>query len=282
MRKKGWKLMLRAGPLLLLLLAATGLNAQAFLGIGNSVSWKEEVQLHDGRKIIVERSQTHGGRGEVGQSPIKEHSITFTLPGSKEKITWKDEYTEDVGRSSFLLVALHILNDTAYIVASPNLCLSYNKWGRPNPPYVIFKNDGKEWQRIQLSDLPLVFKEVNLVVEPRGLKEEKLLNRGLASTEMVKELNSSHSKYPSISPEFQTILRTPLETGKNSASNVDCEVAVRKETGDGWRDFDIRSIHSYKECQEKCSIQNISDKNCPCGNLLNSKPEWRKSNGNAN
>ncbi len=32
-------------------------------------SWKEEVLLHDGSKIIVERTVERGGRHEVGQKP---------------------------------------------------------------------------------------------------------------------------------------------------------------------------------------------------------------------
>ena len=205
MRKKIWKLVMRAGPLLLLLLAATSMSAYAFLGLGNSASWKEEVLLHDGRKIIVERSQTHGGRGEVGQSPIKEHSMTFTLPGTKKVITWKDEYSEDIGHSNFDMLALHVLNDTPYIVVSLYGCLAYNKWGRPNPPYVIFKYDGNIWQRIPLSELPNEFKEINLVTNASA-HEKKLVSKGLASAEMVKELNSSLKQ-----PELKAIIRTPLE-----------------------------------------------------------------------
>ncbi len=32
-------------------------------------SWKEEVLLHDGSKIVVERMVKRGGRHEVGQKP---------------------------------------------------------------------------------------------------------------------------------------------------------------------------------------------------------------------
>jgi hypothetical protein len=160
MRKKIWKMVMRAGPLFLLLLAVTVVNASAFLGFGKSESWKEEVLLHDGRKIVVKRWQTHGGRGELGQSPIKEHTLTFNLHGSKKSITWKDEYSEKIGHSNFDLLALHIKNDTPYIVASTYGCLAYNKWGRPNPPYVIFRYDGNQWQRIPLTDLPVEFKTI--------------------------------------------------------------------------------------------------------------------------
>ncbi len=275
MRTKIWKLAMRAGAALLLLLAATGMNACAFPGFGNSVSWKEEVQLHDGRKILVERSQKHKGRHELGQPvPIGDHWITFTIPGSKESITWEDDYSQDVGMANFIMLALHILNDTPYIITSPVGCLGYNKWGRPNPPYVIFKYDGKEWQRITLSELPDELKEINLAIDTYN-DEEKLLAQGLVSAELIKKLNSSYSKYLNIYLEYQSILRTPLETGKNSASNVDCEVMIRNEKNDGWRGFDMRSIHSYDECLEKCRVEKISEQFCPCDNLLKTKPEWR-------
>jgi hypothetical protein len=67
-----------------LMILGGSMNACA---IGGS-SWKEEVLLHDGRKLIVERSQTYGGRHEIGQTPpIKEQDITFTLPGTKRALT---------------------------------------------------------------------------------------------------------------------------------------------------------------------------------------------------
>jgi hypothetical protein len=206
MRKKGWKLVMRAGPLVLLFLVATGLNAFAFLGFGDSARWKEEVLLHDGSKIVVDRSQTRGGQGEIGQSPIKEHSMTFTLPGTKKVITWKDEYSQDVGHSNFDLLALHIKNSTPYIVVSSYGCLAYNKWGRPNPPHVYFRFDGNTWQRIPLQELPSEFKNINLVINASA-HQEKLVKKGIAPAEMIRKLNSSLEK----DPEYSTILRTPLE-----------------------------------------------------------------------
>lgn len=187
------------------------MDAFGFLGFGKTASWKEEVLLHDGSKIVVERWQKHGGRGEVGQSPIKEHTITFTLPGTKKVITWKDEYSEEVGRSNFVLVALHILNTTPYIVASPHLLLAYNKWGRPNPPYVIFKFENNTWKRIQLPELPLEFKNINLVIFTSG-HENKLVSQDMVSAEMVKKLNSSLKQ-----EAYKTIIRTPETPGSPGA-----------------------------------------------------------------
>jgi hypothetical protein len=118
----------KAIGLLLVLLVATSTEAGVF-GLGDD-SWQEEVLLHDGRKIVINRSQTYGGRHEIGQpSPIKEHTVTFTLPNTDKTIRWTSEYGEDLGRTNFHLLAVHVLNGTPYLVTEPNLCLSYNKGG---------------------------------------------------------------------------------------------------------------------------------------------------------
>jgi len=221
-KKRG---MVKAGLLFLVLILMGGVpHAHAFLGFGNSASWKEEVLLHDGGKIVVTRSQTRGGRGEVGQSPIKEHSITFTPSGEEKAITWKDEYSEDVGHSNFDLLALHLLNNTPYIVASSYGCLAYNKWGRPNPPYIVFKYDGTVWQRIPLSEVPVEFTAINLVINASA-HEKKLLDLGVVSAAMVKRFNSSLTQ-----PYLKTIVRTMLAPG---SIGVSCEELIRYKCGWG-------------------------------------------------
>lgn len=206
MRTNHW-LLKRINKLVLLLMMGVSMNADAGLfGFGGD-SWKEEVLLHDGSKIIVKRSQSYGGRGEIGQgAPIKEHTISFTLPSSNKTITWTSEYSEDVGRANFNLLAVHVLNGTTYIVASPNLCLSYNKWGRPNPPYVFFKYDGKTWQRISLEEFPIEFKTINVALDIRGRQVEELVKMGRVSAEKIEQRNA-HSEIP----EFKTILREPVK-----------------------------------------------------------------------
>lgn len=208
---------IKAGLLCIsLMILGVDMSAEAGLfGLGGT-SWKEEVLLHDGKKIIVERSQTYGGRHEIGQSaPIKTHTITFTLPNSAKTLTFKSEYSEDVGRANLNLLALHILNGTPYIVAEPNLCLAYNKWGRPNPPYVIFKYDGKAWQRIPISQLPAEFKAINLIVN-NGREEDieqAAAVKGYVSETDVREINSSLRQ-----PEYRGILREAYATAAGSCA----------------------------------------------------------------
>jgi len=205
----------------LMLTLGISMSADAgFFGFGGT-SWKEEVLLHDGSKIIVERSFSRGGRHEITQgAPIKEQDINFTLPGTTQSITWKSEYGEDIGRSNFNLLALHILNGTPYIVASPNLCISYNKWGRPNPPYVFFKYDGKAWQRIPLAEFPAEFKEINVVITVGDYDfTEATKKSAVISAATVKKLNSELKQ-----AEFKTILREPIKSGTlgTDGASVNC------------------------------------------------------------
>ncbi len=201
-------IMKRIAKIVMILMLGASMSACAgIFGFGGA-SWKEEVLLHDGQKIIVKRTQSRGGSREIGQPPpVKEHTISFTLPNSSKTITWTSEYGEDVGRANFDLLAVHVLNGTPYIVASPNLCLSYNKWGRPNPPYVFFKYDGKAWQRISLEEFPAEFKTVNVAADTLD-DESRLTDLGFVSAEKIKELNDEFKQ-----PEFKTILREPLAEG---------------------------------------------------------------------
>ena len=202
------------------------MSACAQTGRAGADSWKEEVLLHDGQKIIVERSQTYKGRSEPGQSaPIGEHTIRFSLPGSSKPITWISEYSEDIGRTDFNLSALHVKDNVPYIVAEPNLCLAYNKWGRPNPPYVVFRHDGNAWQRISFEALPPEFKTVNVVKRIRGIDVETVVNAKQVSAEQVAKLNAGLER-----PESKAILREKMASLQGLPA---CEVVVRYKCGWG-------------------------------------------------
>jgi hypothetical protein len=205
---------------------ALGLSACAALPATGADSWKEEVLLHDGQKIIVERSQTYKGRSEPGQpAPIGEHTIRFSLPGSGKTVTWTSEYSADIGRTDFNLSALHVKNGTPYVIAEPNLCLSYNKWGRPNPPYVVFRYDGNAWQRVTFEALPAEFTTVNVVKRIRGIDVENLVKARQVNAEQVAALNAGLER-----PEARTILR---EAAASSRGLPACEVVVRYKCGWG-------------------------------------------------
>ena len=212
-KNKRVKALIEISQALVLVLTLSACTSSAQLvqpsasGLGGD-SWKEEVLLHDGQKIIAQRSQSYGGRHEIGQSPpVKEHTITFSVPGSDKSISWTSEYGQELGRTNFNLLALHVQQGTPYLVVEPNLCLSYNKWGRPNPPYVFFKYDGSAWQRIALEQFPLEFNTINLIVNDSRITSIKQSSKdvGYVPLEAVKKINADLRQ-----PEYKTILREAL------------------------------------------------------------------------
>jgi len=194
-------------------------------------SWKEEVLLHDGGKLLVERSVERKGRRELGQRPpIGEQSLSFTLPGTNESVTWEDHYSEDLGQANFNPMLLEIANDMAYVLVAPSGCLSYNKWGRPNPPYVVFQHQDKTWNRIPLQALPPEIKLPNLVVSSPD-DAAKNAKDGVLSVEAIKQANEGFSQ-----PEYRTILREPVVKGARGTdgSSVNCP------------DFNSQQFRSFK------------------------------------
>ncbi len=179
-------------------------------------SWKEEVLLHDGNKIIVNRSVELGGRHEIRQKPpYREQSLTFTLPNTSERITWEDHFSEALGSSNFNPMLLEVFGNTAYVLSSPAGCFSYNTWGRPNPPYVVFKYQDKVWKRIPLQELPAEIKVPNLVVSsPDDVARN--VKYGVITAEMIRHENEALDQ-----PEDRTILRTPETTGMVGCPNLE-------------------------------------------------------------
>ena len=134
-------------------------------------SWKEEVLLHDGSKIIVKRSQTRGGGYEIGQDVgVDKHTLSFALPDSGKKITWQTTIGPKFEDTELQPLALDIVGGIPYLVTTTNVCIAYNKWKRPNPPYVIFKHVDNQWQQIPLAELPLQIKKANMATNCYQLK----------------------------------------------------------------------------------------------------------------
>jgi hypothetical protein len=240
---------------------AMGLSAGAcgFLGF-DGTSWKEEVLLHDGSKIVVKRSQTYRGRHEIGQAvPVGEHTIEFELPDSGKSYRWTSKYGEDLGRTEFNLLALHVSRGTPYLIAEPNLCLAYNKHGRPNPPYIIFKYDGKAWQRIQIGELPKEFETINLIVN-NGREEE--IARLARARGYVPAADIARMNVPLTQPQYSSILRKPLAEKKDG-----CTRMIRIKSG--WEGLGFfRSKGSLDACLSYCQDQAVAKQECPCNELF--------------
>lgn len=206
---------LTIGVLLTVLLAAlAGCMALAKdnpLGLGDS--WREEVLLHDGSKIIVKRSQSYGGHPTIDSRSrsLRAEEWEFTIPGTRQDVTWKNDGRNPPEGTSLTLIMLDFLNGVPYIATYSAGCISYNYWGRPNPPYVFFKHNGTSWQRISLEEFPKEFKTTNVIVG----RPEKDHRYGIQSAATIQEENQY------LQPYLRVFVREPLDP-KKTQSNVDC------------------------------------------------------------
>jgi hypothetical protein len=190
----------------LVLTLGTSMSAWAS---GGTVSWKEEVLLHDGRKIIIERSDKLGGYPTIDsrERETLDEVVSFTLPGSNRTIYWKMGYRDSLPEPNSLnLLVLDIVNGIPYIATYPAGSIAYNKWGRPNPPYIFFKYDSGTWKRIALEEFPAEINKTNVIV---GRPPAGLLKPFYTVDQVEKENYDIHTK------EYKTIHRTPLDHWKS-------------------------------------------------------------------
>ncbi len=173
-----------------------------------TMSWKEEVRLHDGRVIVAERFYNLGGYPTIDSRERKslDQTVIFTLPGSSNKITWKMGFRDSEPEPNSLnLLLLDVVNGTPYIATYPAGVIAYNKWGSPNPPYIFFKHDSTAWRRISLEEFPEELIKTNVIV---GRPPAKLLKSFYTFEEVEKQ------NYDISTKEYKTILRTPLDHWK--------------------------------------------------------------------
>ena len=171
-------MMKRIAKLGLVLMLGASMSACAGL-FGNSTGWKEEVQLHDGRVLVVERTYNLGGYPtlDARERTMLDETITFTLSGSTKKISWKTEFRQDLPEPNSLgALLLDVVSDVPYLATSPAGCIAYNKWGRPNPPYVLFKYTNDAWQQIPLKEFPSELVAANLMSMPASSLRKSYYN----------------------------------------------------------------------------------------------------------
>ena len=246
-------------PLIFILTMVTSMTACGFF---DTTSWKEEVLLHDGSKIIIKRVY-HLGHPRTLDSTEKsnlDETVTFTLPGTNKEITWKTDFRDaKLEPNSLDILVLDIVNGTPYIATNPRGCSSYNKWARPNPPYIFFKYDGNDWKRIPLEEFPAVIDKVNVIVS----RPPAELQKSFYTVEQVNQRNHD------LEGEYKTIVRTSMK-------GVGCPEWVTSGKG-GWYGIDWFSNQpSYEACLRVCKREKFDAEHCPCDRLFKTNTNKEK------
>jgi len=136
------------GCLLALLSALAGCTPSTF-------EWKEEILLHDGRKIIAQREDVEGGWAEPGQSgSAQKRTITFPDPDIPSK-----QYTHQItGSSNYLL--LDFENGVPWLIVYVGPFSFDTKC--PVDTYETFTQINGAWRSVSYSTLPKRFNKPNM------------------------------------------------------------------------------------------------------------------------
>jgi hypothetical protein len=188
-------------------------------GCSKTMSWKEEVLLHDGSKIIAERYYNLGGYPAIESHNREALDVTvaFGLPSTDKKIVWKNDFRDSEPEPNSLnLIRLDVVKGVPYLATYPAGCIAYNKWGRPNPPQVLFKYESEQWRRIILAELPseLIGTHANVIVGRPDVRIAK-------SFYTAQEVNAENRDIST--PEYKTILREAVN-GRDGITS--CEELV--------------------------------------------------------
>jgi hypothetical protein len=139
--------------------------------------WQEEVLLHDGRVIVIDRSVRTGEVPvEIGQAPGEsDYTLTFKTSDGKP-VTW------DGGRDRFVPIVLDFVDEVPYVVAIGATGLVYPREGCPKPPYFFFHWSAGEWTRTRYEDFPNAVRNANLSA---GLTYRASLRERIARSELI-------------------------------------------------------------------------------------------------
>lgn len=245
--------------LLLTIIALMGnvpVNARVF-GIEHTMRWKQEVKLHDGQVIVVEHLYNLGGYPTIesqNRSPL-DKTLTFTEPSSGKEIVWKTVFNDLPEPNSLGPLLLDVVNGTPYLATSPAGCIAYNKWKRPNPPYVLFKYVEREWKRIAMDEFPPVLVYSNLMGRP----DHRLLKPYYSYEQAKKQMQDGNRPIEVIS-----IQREALPNYWKS-----CPAMISYGKNGGWIGLDwFTDQPSLDACLSFCDQKKIGPENCPCKALF--------------
>ena len=240
---------------------ALGISLSACAGLTQSTKgWKEEVQLHDGRVMVVERVFNLGGYPtlDARERALLDETISFTLPESNKRISWRTEFRNDLpepnGASPLLL---DVVRGVPYLATSPAGCIAYNKWGRPNPPYVLFKYSNDAWQRIRPEEFPPELVDANLMPTPASSLLKPYYSVEAAKAERQSGNMNAYAK---------TILREPVK-----GVWAGCGEMVYDGNG-GWIGVGwFKKQPTLEACLKYCEREKMPEEFCPCNSMFKGK-----------
>lgn len=169
---------------------------------GKTIDWKQEVKLHDGRVIVVDRLSKISGTVFPENVTLEfEQTLTFRHPDSGERIEWKLP-------QGLQPISFDFDRGTPYYVLRAHTVADYNNWGCPNPPYLVYRFQHGNWSAVAFGELPPHFGKRNVLSMSKYIKNMKD-GRTVSPREVEAVIDS-------FDPEIRTVSRervSPIAKG---------------------------------------------------------------------
>lgn len=113
----------------------------------DTAEWSEEVQLHDGKAIVVKMKATRGSSGfpDSRRGGYRGYEIQFASPAT----TWVENNI-----AGMVPIAVDVQNGTPFVVVLIGHCNICKTLGNPDPSLMVWKWTGGQWQRANYDELP--------------------------------------------------------------------------------------------------------------------------------
>lgn len=161
--------------------------------------WKEEIQLHDGRKVIAERVDTYGGPREPSQSEpnTNERTIKFVDPSDPEKT-----YTHKItGSSNYLMLDFYEGKPWLVVRVGP---FSTNT-RCPIGTYDTYSWDGQQWVQRSFKERPKEFIKPNMATSYSVDAPERRRKGQLLTKEEIQKILSDKKQIGSAESSWRFV-----------------------------------------------------------------------------
>jgi hypothetical protein len=146
----------------------------------DTIKWKEEVKLLDGRVITVTQ------KNRVEEDVSREFWLTFILPEfSNQEITWHE---------SLRPIIVNIYQNKLYLVGIPGTIIEYNQYGRQEPKYIGYRYETGKWQRIPFNEIPEAIYDTNLYFDNMAVYRKKHVSLNDKAEMVTDDRYMPHSK----------------------------------------------------------------------------------------
>lgn len=190
----------------LAVLAVAG--ALVYSASSNTLTWREEVALHDGGIVVVSRKTVLLPSPMLGERVDGKRQLTFTHPTTGKVVTW--ENAGELGSRVFPML-LDVDGELTFLVTIAQSGSEYNDFDCPTPPYIVFRHDGTAWTRVPLAELPVRFRNANIsAISPGRLEDLIKQARYYLTAAQVKAIYDSGQDKNSLYVVIDRRIRNPL------------------------------------------------------------------------